>query len=160
MTADILPMPKKPTRPIRAMVATYRRIHAEEFHEECEVPWPQMCGMITKAFEGHDPETGEEMFDYPTSESWERQIRGFFANPFAKSTGYSFALFLRQYGQYVIPKRFLTLETIEAKCGQIVPKRELATHERGCDKCCPPASPEVVREAMKAIEGLGRAWKA
>jgi len=160
MTAEILPMPKPFKRPTREFISSYKRMYQETFGEECLIPWPQMSGMICKTFEGPDHGTGEEIFDYPTLAAWESQIAGFFQNDYAKSQRFPFGLFLKQFGQYSAPKRVAILETIQAKCGAIVPKKELAAHERGCDKCCPPASPEVVREVMKSLDGLAEAWRA
>lgn len=161
MTALKLVQPDPPPfkRPTREFISAYKRMYFEAFGEECLIPWGQMSGMICRAFEGVDHGTGEEIFDYPSQGAWEAQIAGFFDNDYAKSQRYPFGLFLKQFGQYANPKRVRVIETTKARCGAVVAKKELAAHERGCDKCFPPASPEVVREAVKAIEGLAEAWR-
>lgn len=122
---------EKPKTRIQQLVIAYRVAYAEKMGRESNMTWGHMIGRIKKKFETVDPETGEELIEYPDSKAWEEEIHGFFVNEFAATCRppFPFDLFLSRFGQYAVVevKKHKPHEVVNPwntceKCGRCFPK--------------------------------------
>jgi hypothetical protein len=112
---------KKPDeRPI--LIDLFNKKFMGETGEKNPFPFPN-CMKAMGYFKYVDEETGEEFKEYPDSDTWQKELDGFFRDEFARDNRkFHFTYFIKQFGSF-------------AKRSRVVVKREAVSPWDTCEHC-------------------------